>query len=72
MIVAEVLSNNRSIHIKSVEENSTLWRTSERIAPVAGCRVGIRELQAVLLEAEEDHLGVALIQPGGSRYEQMK
>lgn len=23
-------------------------------------------------EADEDHLGVALIQPGGSRYEQMK
>ena len=30
------------------------------------------ELQAVLLEAFEDHLGVALIQSGGSRYEQMK
>ena len=29
-------------------------------------------LQAVLSEAFEDHLGVALIQPGGSRYEQMK
>jgi len=29
-------------------------------------------LEAVLSETEEDHLGVALIQPGGSRYEQMK
>ena len=29
-------------------------------------------LKAVLLEADEDHLGVALIQPGSSRYEQMK
>ena len=29
-------------------------------------------LQAVLSKACEDHLGVALIQPGGSRYEQMK
>ena len=31
-----------------------------------------KELQAVLSQAGEDHLGVALIQPGGSRYEQMK
>ena len=31
-----------------------------------------RELKAVLSEACEDHLRVALIQPGGSRYEQMK
>lgn len=31
-----------------------------------------RELRAVLSETCEDHLGVALIQPGGSRYEQMK
>ena len=30
------------------------------------------ELQAILSETCEDHLGVALIQPGGSRYEQMK
>lgn len=29
-------------------------------------------LQAVLLEAFEDHLRVALIQPGSSRYEQIK
>ena len=33
---------------------------------------GCHELQAVLSEMFEDHLGVALIQPGGSRYEQMK
>ena len=32
----------------------------------------MQELEAVLSEAEEDHLGVALIQPGGSRYEQMR
>ncbi len=32
----------------------------------------MQELQAVLSKAGEDHLGVALIQPGGSRYEQMK
>ncbi|MBO5335523.1 MAG: hypothetical protein J6A94_00125 [Lachnospiraceae bacterium] len=44
----------------------------ERTAPDADWRVCERELQAVLSEAEEDHLGVALIQPGGSRYEQMK
>lgn len=31
-----------------------------------------KELQAVLSQAGEDHLGVALIRPGGSRYEQMK
>lgn len=30
------------------------------------------ELRAILLEADEDHLGVALIKLGGSRYEQMK
>ena len=29
-------------------------------------------LQAVLSEAFEDHLRVALIQPGSSRYEQIK
>lgn len=32
------------------------------------CRV----LRAVLSETCEDHLGVTLIQSGGSRYEQMK
>ena len=31
-----------------------------------------RVLRAVCQEASEDHLGVALIQPGGSRYEQTK
>lgn len=30
------------------------------------------ELRAILLEADEDHLGVALIKPGCSRYERMK
>lgn len=29
-------------------------------------------LQAILSKAGENHLGVALMQPGGSRYEQMK
>lgn len=29
-------------------------------------------LQAILSKADENHLGVALKQPGGSRYEQMK
>ena len=35
-------------------------------------RPDFQVLQAVLSEVFEDHLGVALIQPGGSRYEQMK
>lgn len=32
----------------------------------------LRELQAILPETDEDHLGVALIQPGSFRYEQMR
>ena len=38
-----------------------MWKVSER---TAGCISGLR---AVLPEADEDHLRVALIQPGGSR-----
>ena len=39
-----------------------MWKVSER---TAWCISGLR---AVLPEADEDHLRVALIQPGGSRY----
>lgn len=51
--------------MQSEEENSSLWKAAERTAPE-------RVMKAVLPEADEYHLGVALIQPGSSRYEQMK
>ena len=51
--------------LQNAEENSRMRKAAERTAP-------IWVLQAVLPEVFEDHLGVALIQPGGSRYEQMK
>lgn len=48
-----------------VEENSKLWNAAERDA-AEGKRVSRRELEASLQETSEDHLGVALIQPGDS------
>lgn len=62
----------QKIYMKSVEENSSLWQIAERTALADRCKVEGKELQAVLSQAGEDHLGVALIRLGGSRYEQMK
>ena len=62
----------QKIYMKSVEENSSLWQIAERTALADRCKVEGKELQAVLSQAGEDHLGVALIRSGGSRYEQMK
>jgi len=53
-------------------EDSRENRLEEVFRAACGSGKAYQELEAVLSEAEEDHLGVALIQPGGSRYEQMK
>ena len=57
LLCRKVLSNRQY-----VDENSRMWKISER---TAGWLSG---LEAVLSEADEDHLRVALIQPGSSRY----
>jgi len=53
---------------KNEEENSKVRESPrENRLPVRG-----RSCERFGRSAFEDHLGVALIQPGGSRYEQMK